>query len=206
MTDAITAAAFEHAGLLIYPTKVRTSEGVKDYWAVQIPENKGTDRIGGDTLHETREDACASAVREAARHERDLAWRAEVEAREAQEKAEAEARRQRNAGKSLAELRGESVLRRSVSSNGRVMTRREWVEEKLLEGLKPSITRENKIKPMSARQCFRASNEEQRAHERRVIAAGKKDVFWIGGYEVTKTEHDLAVALIEAGHASGVAA
>lgn len=96
----------------------------------------------------------------------------------------------------IANIRRDATLDKQTSENGEVMTRREWVQRKVAEGLKPAIKQEDRIKPMSRMQFFRASNEEQRAHERRVKAAGKKDVYWIGNYEVTKTEHDYAVSLL----------
>lgn len=99
--------------------------------------------------------------------------------------------------KSLDESRRDATLDREVSDNGERMTRRQWVERKVAEGLKTKVTQEDRIKPMSRMQFFRANNEEQRAHEKKIKEAGKKDVFWIGDYEVTKTEHDYAVSLAD---------
>ena len=97
--------------------------------------------------------------------------------------------------KTLQEARADAALDKQVRENGEVLTRRQWVERKVAEGLKTKVTQEDRIKPMSRMAYFRANNEEQRAHDRRVKEAGKKDVFWIGDYEVTKTEHDYANAL-----------
>ena len=94
--------------------------------------------------------------------------------------------------KTLQEARADAALDRPVRENGEQMTRRRWVERKVAEGLKTKVTQEDRIKPMSRMAYFRANNEEQRAHDRKVKEAGKKDVFWIGDYEVTKTEHDYA--------------
>ena len=99
--------------------------------------------------------------------------------------------------KTLQEARTDAALDKQVRENGEVLTRRQWVERKVAEGLKTKVTQEDRIKPMSRMAYFRANNEEQRAHDRKVKEAGKKDVFWIGDYEVTKTEHDYANALTD---------
>lgn len=99
------------------------------------------------------------------------------------------------ARKTLQEARTDAALDKQVRENGEVLTRRQWVERKVAEGLKTKITQEDRIKPMSRMAFFRANNEEQRAHDRKVKEAGKKDVYWIGDYEVTKIEHDYANAL-----------
>jgi hypothetical protein len=103
---------------------------------------------------------------------------------------------------SLQDSRVRAALDKSVRENGEQMTRRQWVERKVAAGLKTRITQEDRIKPMSRMAYFRANNEEQRAHERRVKEAGKKDVYWIGDYEVTKIEHDYANRLAEQASAS----
>ncbi len=100
--------------------------------------------------------------------------------------------------KTLQEARTDAALDRQVRENGEITTRRQWVERKVAEGLKTRITQEDRIKPMSRMQFFRANNEEQRAHERKIKEAGKKDVYWIGDYEVTKIEHDYAARLTAA--------
>jgi len=100
--------------------------------------------------------------------------------------------------KTLQEGRTDAALDRQVRENGEITTRRQWVERKVAEGLKTRITQEDRIKPMSRMQFFRANNEEQRAHERKIKEAGKKDVYWIGDYEVTKIEHDYAARLTAA--------
>lgn len=97
----------------------------------------------------------------------------------------------------LQDARINAALDKPVRENGEQMTRRQWVERKVSDGLKTRITQEDRIKPMSRMAYFRANNEEQRAHERRVKEAGKKDVYWIGDYEVTKIEHDYAKRLAE---------
>jgi len=95
--------AFEHAGLKVYPGRVRVGDKVEDRWAVQLPENKATGKVLGDTLHATREEAMTAAEREVARFERDQRNRAEQDAAEAARKAEEEARKSANRGKSIKE-------------------------------------------------------------------------------------------------------
>lgn len=108
-----------------------------------------------------------------------------------------EARKAANRPKTLMEHRKDAVLSKQVldSETGNVMTRREWVENKVADGLKTSITQEDKIKPMSRRQIFRADNLQQAEHDRKVKEAGKKDVYWLGDFEVTKIEYDYAQEL-----------
>jgi len=101
-----------------------------------------------------------------------------------------------NDRRDIAAIRRDATLDKMTSENGIAMTRRQWVEQKIADGLKPRITQEDRIKPMSRMQYFRANNEEQRAHEKRIKEAGKKDVFWIGDYAVSKTEHDYAASLL----------
>lgn len=195
--------AFEHAGLKVYPTRVNIGGEPVDRWAVQLPENKGTSKVGGDTLHETVE----AAKKDAELLARQAADRAETRAKiDAQEKVEAEAKaakQEANKGKSLLERRAEAVLDKQVKDGetGEVTTRRAWVAKKVAEGLKPKVEQEDKIKPMSRAQFNRASNEEQRAHERKVKEAGKKDTYWLGDYSVTKIEYDYAKSLDAGGAA-----
>lgn len=141
----------------------------------------------------------------AQRTDADLDWmrarsRAEHQARLDAERADVEAKKEANKslsiGERLANKRLETQIRES--STGRVMTRRQWVENRIAEGSQLRVEQEDKIKPMSRMQAFRASNEESRDHDRRVKLAGKKDTYWIGDYEVTKTEYDYARVISEA--------
>lgn len=189
------ADSFEHAGLKVYKTKIRSNGAIEDRWAVQLPENRDTGNVGGDTLHKTPEEARKAAEQEMRRFERSQRDKAEIEAAETAAREAAATRKAQNAGKSIADIRRDAALDRQTSENGEVMTRRQWVERKVSEGLEPKITQEDKIKPMSRAQFNRATNEEQRAHDKRAREAGKKDVYWIGDYEVTKSEHDYAASL-----------
>lgn len=90
---------FEHAGLKVYPTKMRRDGAVVDAWAVQLPENKGTDKVLGDTLHTTIEAAKESAEYEAKRESNRKEW----ERKDKEEAAKREAAKEANRGKSVAQ-------------------------------------------------------------------------------------------------------
>lgn len=91
-----------------------------------------------------------------------------------------------------------AVLDKLIRCEGEVMTRREFIARKVADGLALSIEQHDRIKPLTRMQAFRASNEEQREHDRKVKAAGQKPVYFLGGFEVTKIEHDHAAELIAA--------
>lgn len=187
----------ESAGLRVYPIKVKNRDTgeIESKWAVQTPENAERE-IGGDPIVASRQEASAEAIRLRNVYEREQKQRYEREAAEADDRRKEEARKAASRGKSVLERRANAVLDRPVREGEEQMTRRQWVERKVAEGLKARITQEDRIKPMSRMAYFRASNEEQRAHERKVKEAGKKDTYWIGDYEVSKIEHDYAQRLI----------
>lgn len=191
-----------HNGTRIYPTKIKVGDEVKSMWAAESPDNQrrraaGERAIGGDSLHDTLEQAQAAAEREAKRDAAQQAAKAEQDAADKERLDAEEARKAANRPKTLMEHRKDAVLSKQVldSETGNVMTRREWVENKVSDGLKTSITQEDKIKPMSRRQIFRADNRQQAEHDRKVKEAGKKDVYWLGDFEVTKIEYDYAQEL-----------
>lgn len=92
--------------------------------------------------------------------------------------------------------RQSAILEKLIRCDGQVMTRRAFLHSKIRDGLRLTIEQHDRIAPMSRMATFRASNEEQRAHDRRMLAAGKKDVFFIGGFEITKTEFDYASEIL----------
>lgn len=188
---------FEHAGLKIRTTRTKVGNEVVDGWLIQSPENaereaRGERQIGGDRIVETREQAIKTADQEAKRYAKEKADRAEMDAREKAERDAAEAKKEANRGKTLLERRADAILDKQIreSSTGDVITRREWIERRVKEGLEPKVTREDKIKPMSRMQAFRSDNRQQAEHDKKVKEAGKKDVYWLGGFEITKTEYD----------------
>ena len=101
----------EHAGLKIYPVKVKRGDAVIDMWGVQTPDNaqrekNGERQIGGDPLSETLDGAKKNA--EAA--VRDAKNRA---AREAESKAAddaAQAKKDDNKGKNIVERKRDAYL------------------------------------------------------------------------------------------------
>ena len=200
--EAPPAQEATYNGTRIYPTKTKVGDEVKSMWAVESPDNQrrraaGERTIGGDSLHDTIEQAKAAAEREAKRDAEQRAAKAEQDAADKARLDAEEARKAANRPKTLMEHRKDAVLSKQVldSETGNVMTRREWVENKVSDGLKTSITQEDKIKPMSRRQIFRADNRQQAEHDRKVKEAGKKDVYWLGDFEVTKIEYDYAQEL-----------
>lgn len=92
--------------------------------------------------------------------------------------------------------RQSEILEKLIRCDGQVMTRRAFLHSKIRDGLRLTVEQHDRIAPMSRMATFRASNEEQRAHDRRILAAGKKDVFFIGGFEITKTEFDYAAEIL----------
>lgn len=78
-----------------------------------------------------------------------------------------------------------------------VMTRQDFVDCLLKEGLTPRTQQEDKIQQMSRMAFFRADYEQQRAHDQKVKDAGKATVYYVGGYEVGAFGHAYAVHRME---------
>ena len=198
---SVTSDSFEHAGLKVKRIRVRSADGIiNERWNIQTPENadreaRGERQLGGDRLADTIDQARSAAdeLRQQAVTER--IRQGEIYKQEAAQKAIEESRKTKNKGKTLPEIRADATLDRMVSDNGQEITRRAWVEKQLAAGDALTIEQEDKIKPMTRTQFNRASNEEQRAHDKRILAAGKQPVFYIGNYAVTKTEYDYAKSL-----------
>ena len=199
----ITSAVTEHAGLKIYPIKVKMGDAVVEKWAVQTPDNaqrekNGERQIGGDLIVGSREEAVKRSEKEAKRYADEEARKSEIESQEKESKAAEEERKAANRGKSILERRADAVLSKEVrdSETGTVMTRAQWVERRVNDGARPSIEMVDKIKPMSRTQFNRANNAEQRAHEAKIKAGGKVPEYSLGDYIVSKTEYDYAQKLI----------
>lgn len=99
---------------------------------------------------------------------------------------------------SMQKGRIDNVLSRAIRHKGVIKTRKQFVEDLVIEGLTTSTYEENRIKDMSRRAFNRATGEEQWAHERRQREAGKVTRYCIGNYVVTKIEYDYARELIAA--------
>ncbi len=203
-TEAQGQEAFEHHGKRIYPCKVRDSDtgSVAVRWAIETADNRarrlaGERTIGGDRLADTIESAKAIAEEESARDMRDAADALARAAADQSARNAAEARRREVDGMSLSEIKANDYLKSLVRDRdtGEVMTRHAWVARKVAQGLTPTTTTTDKVKPMSRTQFNRATQAQQQAHERRVAAGGKVTEYWLGEYAVKKTEYDLAVRL-----------
>lgn len=76
------------------------------------------------------------------------------------------------------------VLLAPVRREGQIIKLYELVEILAGGDLKMEVVMEDRIKPMGRMAAFRADNQAQAAHERRIKEAGKKKVHYIGGFEV----------------------
>ncbi len=93
---------------------------------------------------------------------------------------------------SLKAGQAKTALLKLVRYKGSVLTASEFVEALLAEGFQISISLEDKLKPMSRLAYFRATNEQQRAHERKVKEAGQKTVYNLGPFEIGAFQHAFA--------------
>lgn len=101
----------EHAGLKIYPIKVKMGDAVVEKWAVQTPDNaqrekNGERQIGGDPLSDTLDEAKKNAESEV----RIARERAERDAESKAEEAAAQAKKDANKGKSILQRRADALL------------------------------------------------------------------------------------------------
>ena len=94
-------------------------------------------------------------------------------------------------GKAIAELS------KMIRHNGVVKNKRQFVEDLVSGGENTSTYEEDKIKPMSGSAFFRATDQQQREHEKKVKEAGKVTRYMLGVYEVSKSEYDYANILIQ---------
>jgi len=94
-------------------------------------------------------------------------------------------------GKAIAELS------KMIGHNGVVKNKRQFVEDLVSGGENTSTYEEDKIKPMSGSAFFRATDQQQREHEKKVKEAGKVTRYMLGVYEVSKSEYDYANILIQ---------
>lgn len=102
-------------GTRIYPTKIKVGDEVKSMWAVESPDNRrrraaGERTIGGDSLHDTIEQAKAAAEREAKRDAEQRAAKAEQDAADKARLDAEEARKAANRPKTVVERRKDAIL------------------------------------------------------------------------------------------------
>jgi hypothetical protein len=94
-------------------------------------------------------------------------------------------------GKSIA------ALSKMIRHNGVSKTKRQFIEDLVADGANTGTYEEDKIKPMSRMAFFKATDQQQREHEKKVKEAGKVTRYMLGDHEVSKTEYDYANVLIE---------
>jgi len=76
------------------------------------------------------------------------------------------------------------------------ITKAEFVQHKVYEGAVAGSFEEDKVKPLTRMQDFRADKATQEAHEQRIKEAGKKTVYTVGDIPVTKAEYEYAKHII----------
>lgn len=195
-------------GLRVSPSMVKLGDTVKPMWKAQSFENaerekRGERQLGGDSLHDTKEQAIAAAKSQA----QDAKDKARAEAEQAQqEKVEGDAA----AAKKADTINGFTVgmapntaalaakaLDKLVRWRDKVASVREHIEAWHKAGeLEVSISQEPRIKPLSRTAFNRASQREQDAHEKRMKDAGNKKVYWVNDIDLGKTAHDYASHLL----------
>lgn len=93
--------------------------------------------------------------------------------------------------------RARIALEKQVRLDGVVMPSHSFIHTLIARGLEPSVRQEDRIKPMSRMANFRATNEEQRAHERKIKEGGTVAVYSVGNYDVGAFEYALASYLVQ---------
>ena len=182
-----------HAGMEIEEIPGKGGEPTR--WQVTVPETgeRTSTPSGLDAAKRMAENERKMIERHGTRPEREKAAEA---ARAAEEQARADAKKARSAetaGKSLAEIKAMDHMNRTIRVDGKDMKAHEFVDARLAAGDVPKVEMVDRVAPMSRRAFNRASGAEQRAHEAKVKAAGKKESYWLGGYGLSKTEYDYAV-------------
>lgn len=195
-------------GLRVSLSTVKVGDTVKPMWKAQSVENaerekRGERQLGGDSLHDTKEQAIAAAKAQA----QDAKDKAQTEQEEAQaKKLEAEAAAAKKADTINGFTEGMApntaalaakALDKLVRWRDKVASVREHIEAWHKAGeLKVSTTQEPRIKPMSRTTFNRASQRQQDAHEKRMKEAGNKTVYWVNNIDLGKTAFDYASHLL----------
>ncbi len=184
MTDA---KAMFFADLLLYK--------LNDQWAVQLPENKGSQNTKGDTLFPTLK---------AAKEEALLIAGKDVTIRDTDSKPFSPWLGGPENQTAMAYQRRKKHLWGQVRFNGEVVIKKVMLERLVAEGARLQVGEVNKVQDMTRLQDFRADGEQQRAHAERQKKAGKKKEYRIAEsdgmsfYVISKTEYDYATYLIDA--------
>lgn len=192
-SEGMEQTKITHAGMEIEEIPAQGGEPTR--WQVTVPET-------GERMSTPSGLDAAKRIAESERKVIDrsgtTAQRAKAaeETAAAEERARAEAKKARSAataGKSLAEIKAMDHMNRTIRVGGKDMKAHEFVDARLAAGDTPKMALVDRVAPMSRRAFNRASNAEQRAHEAKVKAGGKKKTYWLGGYGLSKTEYDYAV-------------
>jgi hypothetical protein len=89
-----------------------------------------------------------------------------------------------------------TTLNKAIQVDGKPTTVKALVKKLVESGELASTEQHDVIKPMTRMQSFRANQKEQDAHEKKILDAGKKTVYYVGDYDLGKTAHDYAQHLI----------
>ncbi len=158
--------------------------------AVRVyPGGQLEDRIKRDEYEMTPEYAQERAAAEQKR-KTDAERAAKVEAQEAKNRTEL-SQFTANDNPMVAGKKHAALLR-VFSFDGVPMTVKAKVEELVLAGERANVTEEPALKEMTRAQFNRATEAEQKEHDRRRKAAGNKSVYRVGGYDVGKTAFEYA--------------
>ena len=85
-----------------------------------------------------------------------------------------------------------TLNKKMTLNKGELKTLKQHVRDLVDKGEPTSAYEVDKIKPMTRRQSNRATQREQDAHDARIIEAGKKKEYYIGGFSLGKTAYDYA--------------
>jgi len=202
-------AEMEHKGYKIYPTTIKGEK----YFTVESIENRdrrlsGEKTIGGDNLFKSLDEAKGFVDQDSQRI-KSKAEQAKIAQEEEEKKAieESKVKSVREDTDGYADAltpmqRGKaiSVLSSRLRIDGKIDTVKNHIRDLVAQGKLPSTREENKIKDVSRRRYNQMDNREQAEHERKVKEGGKKTVYQVGDYEVSKIAHDYAQHLINQGN------
>lgn len=154
--------SFEHAGLTIYPI---TFKG-EPRWCVQLPENKATDRVLGDTIHANEDEAKQEADLIVRRQQAQVKFEQEAQRRAAQEAEQAAEKTKEYADiggeGDLAMIRGRRIaaLSKLVKIGGTTDTLKNQIDRLVQEGYRVEVERVYKA-------AERSKAENELAHLRK---------------------------------------
>jgi len=95
----------------------------------------------------------------------------------------------------MAAGRMRDALQQKFRYDGVVMTRKNKIEQLIAAGENPKVREEDAVQELSGNRMNRMDDREQAAFEKRRREAGKKNNYYVGGYNVGKIGYDYAVWL-----------